>query len=122
MTAGGLAGATFLAVAGTGDIDSVVVAPTGVAVAIETKTRTYEARHLDRVRRQAEWFARNHRRWRRREALAVLCVVRARGVVHLERGVLVVSIDQLNATVRVASAHGERDRVRVVSGQDRTGR
>src|ERR1700729_2827096 len=38
---------------GRGDIDSVAIAPTGVAVAIETKTRTYDAAHLSRVRGQA---------------------------------------------------------------------
>jgi hypothetical protein len=31
---------------GQGDIDSVAIAPTGIAVAIETKTRTYDGRHL----------------------------------------------------------------------------
>jgi hypothetical protein len=40
---------------GRGDIDSVAIAPSGVAVAIETKTRTYDARHLDRVHEQAAW-------------------------------------------------------------------
>jgi Nuclease-related domain len=38
---------------GRGDIDSVAVAPTGIVVAIETKTRTYDARHLARVRDSA---------------------------------------------------------------------
>jgi hypothetical protein len=37
---------------GRGDIDSVAIAPTGVAVAIETKTRTYDGRHLARVHEQ----------------------------------------------------------------------
>jgi hypothetical protein len=35
---------------GRGDIDSVAISPTGIAVAIETKTRTYDGRHLARVR------------------------------------------------------------------------
>src|SRR5450755_4945545 len=30
---------------GRGDIDSVAIAPTGVAIAIETKTRSYDVRH-----------------------------------------------------------------------------
>ena len=34
---------------GRGDIDSVAISPTGIAVAIETKTRTYDGRHLARV-------------------------------------------------------------------------
>ncbi len=38
---------------GQGDIDSVAIAPTGIAVAIETKTRTYDHGHLARVREQA---------------------------------------------------------------------
>ena len=33
---------------GRGDIDSVAIAPSGIAIAIETKTRTYDARHLAR--------------------------------------------------------------------------
>jgi hypothetical protein len=43
---------------GQGDIDSVAIAPTGIAVAIETKTRTYDGRHLARVREQAGWLSR----------------------------------------------------------------
>ena len=35
---------------GRGDIDSVAIAPTGVAFAIETKTRTFDARHVAGVR------------------------------------------------------------------------
>jgi hypothetical protein len=47
---------------GRGDIDSVAIAPTGVAVAIETKTRTYDSRHLARVNEQAAWLSRRRRR------------------------------------------------------------
>ena len=50
---GGVAAASFAAVAGRGDIDSVAIAPTGVGFAIETKTRTYDERHLGRVVEQA---------------------------------------------------------------------
>ncbi len=78
---------------GQGDIDSVAIAPTGIA--IETKTRAYDDRHLDRVREQALWLSRRRRRWCRQGALPVLCVVRARGVQRRERDVLVVSIDRL---------------------------
>jgi hypothetical protein len=35
---------------GGGDIDSVAISPTGITVAIETKTKTYERRHLARLR------------------------------------------------------------------------
>ena len=35
---------------GRGDIDSVAISPTGIAVAIETKTWSYDQRHLARVR------------------------------------------------------------------------
>jgi hypothetical protein len=38
---------------GVGDIDSVAIAPTGIAFAVETKTRAYDERHLVRVRGQA---------------------------------------------------------------------
>ena len=77
---------------GGGDLDSVVVAPSGVAFAIETKTRAYDERHLRRVREQAAWLA---RRRRTHGALGVLCIVRASGVERCEDGVLVVSIDRI---------------------------
>jgi Nuclease-related domain len=51
---------------GRGDIDSLAIAPTGMAVVVETKTRTYDDRHLARVREQAAWLWR--RRWCRRVA------------------------------------------------------
>jgi hypothetical protein len=50
---------------GWGDIDSVAIAPTGIAVAIETKTRTYDGRHLARVREQAGWLSQRRARWAR---------------------------------------------------------
>lgn len=80
---------------GRGDIDSLAVAPTSVAFVIETKPRVYDDRHLARVREQAEWLSRRRRRWCRRGAMPVICVVRARGVQRLEQNVLVVSIDRL---------------------------
>jgi Nuclease-related domain len=55
-----------------GDIDSVAIAPTGVALAIETKTRSYDASHLARVYEQAAWLSRRRRRWCR-TALAPSC-------------------------------------------------
>jgi Nuclease-related domain len=86
---------------GRGDIDSVAIAPTGVAIAIETKTRGYERLHLVRVHEQAVWLSRRRQRWSRRGTLAVLCLVRSRGVERFERDVLVVSIDRLTSVVRL---------------------
>jgi Nuclease-related domain len=88
---------------GRGDIDSLAIAPTGVGVVIETKTTTYDGRHLARVHEQAVWLSRRRRRWCRRGALAVLCVVRASGVQRCEHDVLVVSIDRLPPILRIAA-------------------
>jgi Nuclease-related domain len=85
---------------GRGDIDSLAIAPTGVAFAIETKTRSYDGHHLARVREQAVWLSRRRRRWCRRGALPVVCLVRARGVERVEQNVLVVSIDGLLSALR----------------------
>jgi hypothetical protein len=87
---------------GSGDIDSVAIAPTGMAVVIETKTKAYEERHLDRVRMQPAWVVRRRRRWCRNGTLAVLCLVWARGIERLDRDVLVVSIDRLIPVLRNA--------------------
>jgi len=81
----------------------VAIAPTGVAVAIETKTRTYDERHLARVHEQAAWLSRRRRRWSRHGALAVLWLVRMRGVERIEDDVLVVSIDRLIPLLRAAA-------------------
>jgi hypothetical protein len=88
---------------GQGDIDSVAIAPSGIAVAIETKTRTYDGRHLARVRAQAVWLLRRRRRWCRAGALAVLCVAGGRGVARVEDEVLVVSLDRLVPVLRAAA-------------------
>ena len=95
---------------GRGDIDSVAIAPSGIAIAIETKTRTYDARHLARVREQAAWLSRRRRRWARSGALAVMCLVRARGVERVEDDVLVVSIDRLTYVLRLAAGMGRNVR------------
>ena len=87
---------------GRGDIDWLAIAPTGVAFVVETKTRTYDDRHLARVREQAAWLSRRRRRWCRRGAVPVVCLVRARGVQRLEQNVLVVSIDRLIPVLRSA--------------------
>jgi hypothetical protein len=88
---------------GRGDIDSVVIAPSGAAFAIETKTRTYDHRHLAGVREQAAWLGRRQRRRCRQGSVPVLCIVRARGVQRWERDVLVVSIDRLVPALRHTS-------------------
>jgi hypothetical protein len=74
-----------------------------VAVAIETKTRMYEASHLARVHEQAAWLSRHRRRWSRHRAIAVVCLVRVRGVERCEDDVLVVSIDRLIPVLRIAA-------------------
>lgn len=93
---------------GHGDIDSVAIAPTGIAFATETKTRTFDARHLASVREMALWLYRRRRRWCRRGALPVLCVVRARGLERVEGGVLTVSLDRLVPALRVAAGLSKR--------------
>jgi hypothetical protein len=80
---------------GRGDIDSLEIAPSGVALVVETKTRAYDDRHLAQVRAQGAWLSRRRRRWCRRGAVPVVRLVRARGVHRLEQTVLVVSIDRL---------------------------
>jgi hypothetical protein len=80
----------------------LAIAPSGLGFAIETKTRAYDGRHLARVCDQAAWLSRRRRRWCRRGAVPVVCLVRARGVQRLERNVLVVSIDRLIPVLRSA--------------------
>ena len=91
---------------GRGDIDSVAIAPGGIAIAIETKTRSYDQRHLARVREQVAWLSRRRRRWARSGALGVLCLVRARGLERVAADVVVVSIDRLTHVLRVAAGMG----------------
>jgi Nuclease-related domain len=88
---------------GRGDIDSVAIAPTGVAFVIDTKTRTYDGRHLARGREQAARPWRRRRRWCKHGALPVVCLARRSGVEHVEAGVLVVSIDRLAAALRTSA-------------------
>lgn len=40
---------------GCGDIDSIAIAPTGIAFAIKTKTRTFNVHHLASVQDNAVW-------------------------------------------------------------------
>ena len=93
---------------GRGDIDSVAIAPTGIAFAIEIKTRSFERGHLAAVRAMAVWLYRRRRRWCRRGALPVLCVVRARAVERIDDGVLVVSVERLVGALRTAAGTAGR--------------
>jgi hypothetical protein len=97
-----------LAWGGRGDIDSLAIAPTGAAFAIETKTRTFDERHLAHARDTAVWLRRRRRRWCRRGAVPVLCVVRARGLEAVEDGVLVVSHDRLVSALRAGAGTSRR--------------
>jgi hypothetical protein len=93
---------------GRGDIDSVAIAPTGVAFAIETKSRAFDAGHLARTREAAAWLYRHRRRWCRKGALPVLCVVRAIGLEHVQHDVLIVSLDRLVPALRTAAGTSQR--------------
>ena len=97
-----------LAYGGRGDIDSVAIAPTGIAFAIEVKTRSFERGHLAAVRAMAVWLYHRRRRWCRRGALPVLCVVRARAVERIDDGVLVVSVERLVGALRTAAGAARR--------------
>ena len=88
---------------GRGDIDSVAIAPTGIAFAIETKTRTFDDQHLARVREMALWLRARRRRWCPAGALPVLCVVHASRLERVEADVLIVSPDRLLPALRRAA-------------------
>ena len=93
---------------GRGDIDSVAMAPTGIAFTIETKTRTFDAGHLAHARETAVWLRQGRRRWCRRGAVPVLCVVRARGFEAVEDGVLFVSPDRPISALRAGAGTSSR--------------
>jgi nuclease-like protein len=93
---------------GHGDIDSVAIAPTGIAFAIETKTSRFEAQHVALVMEMAAWLRRRRRRWCRKGALPVLCVVHATRLERVEAGVLIVSLDRLVAALRTAAGTRRR--------------
>jgi hypothetical protein len=97
-----------LAYGGSGDIDSVAIAPTGIAFTIETKTKTFDRRHLDAVRGMAVWLHLCRRRWCRRGAFPVLCVVCARAVERIDDGVLIVSLDRLVVALRTTAGTTQR--------------
>jgi hypothetical protein len=56
----------------------------------------------------ARWLYRRRRRWRRRGAFPVLCVVRAKGLERIEGGVLLVSMDGRVPALRVAAGLAKR--------------
>jgi hypothetical protein len=93
---------------GRGDIDSVAIAPTGIGFAIVSKTRTFDACHLAHARQTAAWLYRRRRRWCRRGALPVLCVVHARGLEDVCDEVLVVSLDRLAPALRARAGTTHR--------------
>jgi hypothetical protein len=93
-----------------GDIDHVVIAPSGVAFAIETKTRTYGADHLALVCAQAAWLRLHRRRWCPRGAVPVLCIARAVSLEHVHDEVLVVSADRLVGALRGSAGAAPRPR------------
>jgi len=95
---------------GRGDIDSLAIAPTGVGFVIECKTRTFDECHLAHARQTAAWLYRHRRRWCRRGALPVLCVVLAHGLEGVEDGVLVVSVDRLAPALRAGARISPRPR------------
>lgn len=90
-----------------GDIDHIAIAPTGVAFAIETKTRTYEPSHLTKVNEQAAWLRRRRARWCPEGARPVLCVTRGR-VEQVQHDVLVVSVNRLVGALRAAAGISTR--------------
>ena len=93
---------------GRGDIDSIAIAPTGLAFAVETKTRTFRSEHLANTREMAAWLCRHRRRWCRARALAVLCVVGARSLERVEDDVLIVSLDRSVPALRVHAGTSSR--------------
>jgi hypothetical protein len=93
---------------GRGDIDSVALAPTGIAFAIETKTRTFDDEHLARVHGMATWLHARRRRWCPAGSLPVLCVVHANRLERFQADVLIVSLDRLVPALRKAAGMTER--------------
>jgi hypothetical protein len=84
---------------GGGDIDHLLRSPAGVGYVVETKTRSFEDRHLQRTARAAGWAAGRRRRYPR-GVVPVLCVVRSRDRERYHGEVLVVSADRLVAALR----------------------
>ena len=86
----------------------MAIAPTGVAFAIETKTRNHDLEHLARTHQITAWLRRRRRRWCPRGAVPVLCVVRVRELEQIEQGVLVASRDRLTTVLRIRAGTSVR--------------
>jgi Nuclease-related domain len=93
---------------GHGDINSVAIAPTGIACVIEAKTRTFQCSYLAKTREMAAWLCRHRWRWCRAGALAVPCVVGASSLERVEDDVLIVSLDRLVPALRVRAGTSPR--------------
>jgi Nuclease-related domain len=76
-----------------GNLDHVLLAPSGVGLVIETKTLRY-TQDMCSQPRAARWLMRRRRRCRR-GVVPVLSVARARGLDHIQNGVLIVSPDRM---------------------------
>lgn len=87
---------------GGGDIDHLVRTPDGLGLCIETKTRTFDQAHLERLRRQADSAALAGQF--PRGVLPVLCVAHGRDLQLLQDGILIVSPDQILQAVSAAHA------------------
>jgi hypothetical protein len=96
---------------GGGDIDHLVRGPRGVGFAIETKTHSFDERHLARTRDTAAWAAGARRRYPL-GVVPVLCVVRSRGLEHCYGGVEIISIDRLVPTLHRLAAEVELQQTR----------
>lgn len=92
---------------GGGDIDHVAIAPTGIAFAIETKTRTYTPLHLAKIKEQAAWLRHHRPGWCPHGTRPVLCVTRGR-IEQIQHDVLVISVNRLVAALRAAAGTSTR--------------
>jgi hypothetical protein len=105
---------------GGGDIDSVAIAPAGIAFAmVETKTRTFDDQHLARVHEMAMWLRARRRRWCPAGALPVLCVVHSNRLERVQADVLIVSLDRLVPALRKAAGMTERPGFLAIPPKDR---
>jgi len=84
---------------GGGDIDHLVRSPSGFGFVIETKTRSFNERHLRRTMNAARWAAGKRRRYSR-GVVAVLCIARAHNLEEYRGEVLLVSADRLLHALR----------------------
>ena len=93
-----------------GDIDSVAIAPTGIAFAMRPRRARSTHATWPTPARRPRGFIGIGGAGAVRGALPVLCVVRARGVEHVEDEVLVVSLDRLAPALRAGAGTSPRPR------------